>query len=47
MCVQSLRREDPLEKGIATLLAMENLKNSFLENTMDRRTWRATVHRVA
>ena len=47
MRVQSLCQEDPLEEGIAALLAMENLKNSFLENPMDRGTWQATVYRVA
>ena len=37
--VQSLGREDPLEKGIAT-------HSSCLENPMDREAWRATVHGV-
>ena len=36
--VQSLGREDPLEKGMAT--------HSCLENSMDRGAWQATVHRV-
>ena len=36
--VQSLGREDPLEKGMAT--------HSCLENSMDRGAWRAAVHRV-
>ena len=36
--VQSLGREDPLEKGI---------QYSCLENPMNRGTWRATVYRVA
>ena len=38
----SLGWEDPLEKGMATLLAY-----SCLENPMDRGAWRATVHTVA
>ena len=38
--VQSLGREDPLEKGIAT-------HSSCLENPMDREAWRATVHGAA
>ena len=37
--VQSLGREDPLEKGIAT-------HSSCLENPMDRGSWRDTVHGV-
>ena len=32
--VQSLGREDPLEKGMATLL-----QYSYLENSMDGRAW--------
>ena len=32
----------PLEEGMAT-----HLLGSYLENPMDRGTWRATVHRVA
>ena len=35
---QSLGQEDPLEKGIAP--------HSCLENSMDRGTWKATVHGV-
>ena len=35
--VQSLGREEPLEKGMAT--------HSCLDNSMDRGAWRATVHR--
>ena len=38
--VQSLSREDPLEKEMAT-------QYSCLENPMDRRASRAIVHRVA
>ena len=39
--VQSLGREDPLEKGVAT-------RSSILqENPMDRRAWQATVLGVA
>ena len=38
--VQSLGREDPLEEGMATH------STSYLENLMDERAWRATVHRV-
>ena len=40
--VQSLGQEDPLEKGTATYSSY-----SCLENSMDRRTWQATVHGVA
>ena len=36
--VQSLRWEDPLEKGMATH------SSSCLENSMDRGVWWATVH---
>ena len=36
--VQSLDREDPLEKGMAIH------SSSCLENPMDRGAWRATVH---
>ena len=36
-----LGREDPLEKETAT-----HFKYSCLENSTDRGTWRATVHRV-
>ena len=39
--VQSLDREDPLEKEMAT-----HSKYSCLENPMDRGAWRATVHGV-
>ena len=39
--VQSLGREDPLEKGMATHSRV------LLENPVDRGAWRATVHRVA
>ena len=38
--VQSLRQEDPLEKGLAT-------HSSILGNPMDRVAWLAAVHRVA
>ena len=38
--VQSLSREDHLEKGMAT-----QLKYSHLENPMERVDWRATVHK--
>ena len=41
--VQFLGLEDPLEKGMAT----QYLQNSCLENPMDKRDWRATVHGVA
>ena len=37
--VQSLGREDPLEKGMAT-------QYSCLENPMDRGAWQAVVNRV-
>jgi len=37
--VQSLGREDPLEKEMATYF-------SCLENPMDRGAWWATVHRI-
>ena len=40
--VQSLGQEDLLEKGMAT-----HSKFSCLENSMDRRAWRATVRGVA
>ena len=39
--VQYLSREDPLENGMATS------PSSYLENSMDRGTWWATVHGVA
>ena len=42
ICVQSLGREDPLEKGMAThspILAWRI--------PMDRGAWPATVHRIA
>ena len=41
--VQSLGREDPLEKRMAT----QSSQYSCLENSMDRGAWRATVHGVA
>ena len=41
--VQSLGREDPLEKGMAT----QSSQYSCLENFMDRGVWRAVVHGVA
>ena len=41
--VQSLGREDPLEKGMAT----QSSQYSCLENSIDRGAWRATVHGVA
>ena len=41
--VQFLGLEDPLEKGMAT----QYLHSSCLENPMDKRDWRATVHGVA
>ena len=41
--VQSLGREDPLEKRMATLSS----KYSCLENSMDRGAWQAVVHGVA
>ena len=34
--VQSMAQEDPLEKGMATF------QNTCLENSMDRRAWKAT-----
>ena len=37
--VLSLGWEDPLEKGM-----VNPLQYSGLENSMDRRAWRATVH---
>ena len=40
MRVQSLGREDPLEKSMATH------STTCLENPMDRRVWRATIQRV-
>ena len=43
--VQSLGLEDPLEKG--TLPGEGNdhpLQYSYLDNSMDRGTWQATVH---
>ena len=51
--VQSLDREDPLEKGMATQLPLSwrrlNSSNQYscLENLMDRGAWWATVHGVA
>ena len=39
--VQSLGQEDLLEKEMAIL------QHTFLENSMDRRTWQAIVHGVA
>ena len=41
-CVQSLGREDPLEKRTAN-----PLQYSGLENSMERGAWWATVHGVA
>ena len=43
MKVQSLGREDPLEGEMAT----HSSNYSCLENTMDRGTWWAMVHRDA
>ena len=40
--VRSLGQEDSLEKGMATHSSI-----SCLENSMDSRTWQATVHGVA
>ena len=40
--IRSLGWEDPLEKGMAN-----PLQYSFLENSMDRGAWWATVHGVA
>ena len=40
--VQSLSREDPLEKEMAT-----SLQYSYLENSIDRGAWGATVHGAA
>ena len=40
--VQSLGREDPLEKGNGN-----SLQYSCLENPMDRGAWQATVYVVA
>ena len=40
--VQSLGREDPLKKEMATLL-----QYSCLGNPMDRGAWQATIHLVA
>ena len=42
MWVQSLGREDPFEKEVAT-----HSQYSCLEKPMDRGTWRAMVHNVA
>ena len=39
--VRSLGQEDPLEKEMATQPV------SCLENSLDRRAWRATVHGVS
>ena len=43
--VQSLGREDPLEKEIAPYSYL--LQYSCLRNPMDRGAWQATVHGVA
>ena len=40
--VQSLSREDPLEKKNGNLF-----QYSCLENSMNRRAWQATVHGIA
>ena len=40
--VRSLGREDLLEEGMET-----HYQYSCLENPMDRRAWRATVHEVS
>ena len=40
--VQCLGWHDPLEKGMAT----HPFQYSCLKNSMDRRTWQATVHGV-
>ena len=40
--VQFLGWEDPLEKGMTT-----HFLYSYLENSVDRRVWWATVHGVA
>ena len=40
--VQCLGWHDPLEKGMAT----HPFQYSCLKNSMDRRTWQATVHEV-
>ena len=40
--VQSLSQEDLLEKGMA-----HPLQYSYLENSMDKGFWQATVHGVA
>ena len=40
--VQSLGQEDPLEKGMAY-----PLQYSFLEDSMDKEAWQATVHGLA
>ena len=41
--VQSLGQEDPLEMGMATHSSVP----TYLENSMNRGAWRATVHGVA
>ena len=41
MWVQSIGQEDPLEKGMAT-----HSKHPFLENSIDRGAWWATVHGI-
>ena len=45
--VQSLRQNDPLEKGIATHSTGTPLQYSCLENPMDGRAWWAAVYGVA
>ena len=47
--VQSLGQEDPLEKGMATLLdtGMATLQYSCLGNPIDKGGWWVTDHRVA
>ena len=50
--VQSLNEEDPLEEGMEThsgilFFFFFSLRYSCMENSMDRGTWQAIVHKVA
>ena len=47
MWVQSVGREDPLEKGMATHSSILAWRIPWMEKSMDRRTWQATINRVA
>ena len=48
MWVRSLGQEDPLEKERAThsSIFLPRKKCSYLENSMDRGAWKATIHGV-